>query len=100
MRKRINLAFQAPISRFTLHKELTRTGAWVLTTKASCDNEEFQLKLPMAGGMRMLHHNVFSSPLDSQKRLTCNFSLEHPYIIQQSSNKKTQTHQAEVFIMI
>ena len=31
--------------------------------------------------------------------LTCNFSLEYPYIIQQTGNKNTQTNQAEDFIL-
>ena len=83
MRKRINLAFQAPISRFTLHKELTRTGAWVLTTKASCDNEEFQLKLPMAGGQGSYTTIYLVHPLTprSDKHITS------PYNIHTSSSK-------------
>ena len=32
--------------------------------------------------------------------LTCNFSLEYPYFIQQTVNENTQTYQVEVLILI
>ena len=32
--------------------------------------------------------------------LTCNFSLEYPYLIQQIVNENTQTYQVEVLILI
>ena len=38
--------------------------------------------------------------LNSQKWLTCNFSLWYPYITQQTGNENTQTHQVEVVILI
>ena len=34
------------------------------------------------------------------KWLTCNFSLQQPYIIQQRSDENTQTYQVEVAILI
>ena len=39
-------------------------------------------------------------PFNSQKWLTCNFSLQQPYIIQQTSDENTQTYQLEVAILI
>ena len=38
-------------------------------------------------------------PSNSQKWQTCNFSLYHPYIIQQTGNKHTQTYQVEIVIL-
>ena len=34
------------------------------------------------------------------KWLTCNFSLQQPYIIQQTGDENTQTYQVEVAILI
>ena len=39
-------------------------------------------------------------PFHLQKWLPCNFSLQHPYIIQQTGNENTQTYQVKVLILI
>ena len=39
-------------------------------------------------------------PLNSQKWLTCNFSLTYPYIIKQKGNENTQTYQLDIIIWI
>ena len=41
-----------------------------------------------------------TSPLNSQKWLTWNFSLQYPYIIQQRANENTQTYHVEVVVLI
>ena len=44
-------------------------------------------------------YNFFSTivqPFNSQKWLTCNFSLSYPYIMAQMGNENTQTYQVEV----
>ena len=37
----------------------------------------------------------FSKPFTSQKWFTSNFSLWHPYIIQQTANENTQTYEVD-----
>ena len=37
---------------------------------------------------------------NSQKWFTCNFSLQNPFIIQQTGNENTWTYQLEVVILI
>ena len=39
-------------------------------------------------------------PLNSRKWLTCNFSLQYPYIIQQAGNENTLTYQVEFVVLI
>ena len=39
-------------------------------------------------------------PFSSQRWLTCDFSLQYSYIIQQTGDEKTETYQVEVVIMI
>ena len=39
-------------------------------------------------------------PFNSQKWLTCSFSLEYPYIIQQTGSENTQTYQVQDIILI
>ena len=39
------------------------------------------------------------SPFNSKEWLACNFSLQYPYIIQQTGNENTQTYQEDVIIM-
>ena len=43
---------------------------------------------------------IFCWPFNSQKWLTCTFSLKYPYIIQQAGNENIQTYQVEVVISI
>ena len=43
---------------------------------------------------------IFCWPFNSQKWLTCTFSLKYPYIIQQAGNENIQTYQVEVVIFI
>ena len=38
-------------------------------------------------------------PFNSQKWLTCNFSLSYPYIIQQNVRENSQTYQVEVVVL-
>ena len=38
--------------------------------------------------------------LNSQKRLTYNFSLEYPYITMQTGSEYTQTNRVEVVVLI
>ena len=51
--------------------------------------------------MRRRNKNTanFHQPFNSQKWLTCNFSLWYSGIIQQTGHEKTQTYQVEVVTM-
>ena len=39
-------------------------------------------------------------PFNSQRWLISNFSLQYPYIIQETGNENTQTYQVEVVVLI
>ena len=43
---------------------------------------------------------VLHKPFNSQKWLTSNFSLQYPYIIQQTGSENTPTYQVEVVVLI
>ena len=50
--------------------------------------------------VKQKRQNALTLNFNSQKRLTCNFSLKYPYIIQQTGTMNIQTNEREVFVLI
>ena len=44
--------------------------------------------------------HILEFSFNSQKWLTCNLSLYYPYIIQNTGNENTDSHQVEIVILI